>query len=103
MHKTPQIAEEQLVMTMDKTYMQQSFKDTKVSVSVFSADISKSEEISRWRPINKTSHCDFSALRRYSKITTIVYQKDWHYFKQWGQQEVKRSILQDYNVTDTHT
>ena len=40
--KTPQIAEEQLIMTMDKA------KDTKVSVSAFSADISKSEEISRW-------------------------------------------------------
>ena len=32
-----------------------------VSVSVFSADISKSEEISRWRPIDKTLHYDFSA------------------------------------------
>ena len=28
---------------------------------MFSADISKSEEISRWRPINKTLHYDFSA------------------------------------------
>ena len=32
--KTPQIAEEQLVMTMDKPKTQ-SFKDTKVSVAVF--------------------------------------------------------------------
>ena len=45
--KTPQIAEEQLVMTMDKA------QET--------ADISKSEEISRWRPIDKTLHYDFSA------------------------------------------
>ena len=26
---------------------------------MFSADISKSKEISRWRPINKTLHYDF--------------------------------------------
>ena len=46
MDKTPQIAEEQLVVTMEKA------QETKLQrcVSVFSADISKSEEISRWRP-----------------------------------------------------
>ena len=54
MDKTPQIAEEQLVMMMDQSKKKQSFKDTKVSILVFSADISKSEEISRWRPVNKT-------------------------------------------------
>ena len=62
--QTPQIAEEQLVMTMDKP-RKQSFKDTKVSVSVFSADISKSEEISRWQQINKALHCDFSATKMF--------------------------------------
>ena len=45
----------------------QSFKDTKVSVSVFSADISKSEEISRWRTIDKTLHYDFSATETFFK------------------------------------
>ena len=73
MDKTPQIAEEQLVMMMDKaqetiqTKLQTEFKDTKVSFSVFSAYISKSEEISRWRPIDKTLHYDFSATETFFK------------------------------------
>ena len=50
MDETPQIAEEKLIMTMDKA------KETKVSISVFTADISKSEDISRWRPIDKALH-----------------------------------------------
>ena len=60
MDKTSQIAEEQLVMPK-----KQSFKDTKVSVSVLSADISKSEEISRWRPIEKALDYDFSATKMF--------------------------------------
>ena len=63
MDKTPQIAEEQLVMMMDKA-QETNLKDTKVGVSVFSADISKNEEISRWLPIDKTLHYDFSATRQ---------------------------------------
>ena len=66
MDKTPQIAEEQLVMTMDKaqgTKLQRFLK--KVSSSLFSADISKSEEIPRWRPIDKTLHYDFSATKTF--------------------------------------
>ena len=50
-------------------------------------------------------------LRRFSKIATIVHQKDSRSFQQWVQQEAKRSILQDYKgtnrqtyrQTDTHT
>ena len=64
MDKTPQIAEEQLIMTIDKA-KNQSFKDTKVRVSAFSADISKSEQISRWRPIDKALDYDFSATKRF--------------------------------------
>ena len=30
-------------------WLRHCFKDTKVSISLFSADISKSEEISRWQ------------------------------------------------------
>ena len=45
--------------------MKQNFEDTKVSVSAFSADISKSEEIPRWRPIDKVLHCDFSAPKTF--------------------------------------
>ena len=64
MDKNPQIAEEQLVMMIDKA-QETSFKDTKVSVSVFSADISKSEEISRWRPIDNALDYDFSATKMF--------------------------------------
>ena len=42
-----------------------NFKDTKASILVFSVDISKSEEISRWRPIDKDLHCDFSATKMF--------------------------------------
>ena len=44
MDKTPQIAEEQLVMTIDKA---------------------KSEEIPRWRPIDKALDYDFSATKMF--------------------------------------
>ena len=39
--------------------------------------------------------------RCFFKITTIVYQKDSHSFFHWIHQELKQSILQDYEVTDT--
>ena len=42
-------------------------------------------------------------LRRFSKIATIVYQKDSRSFYSWVHQETKRSILQDYELTDRHT
>ena len=67
MDKTPQIVEEQLVMTIDKAQETKLTNSTKVSVSVFSADISKSEEISRWRPIDKALHDDFSATKTFFK------------------------------------
>ena len=41
--------------------------------------------------------------RRFSKIATIVYQKDSRSFQQWVQREAKRSILQDYELTDRQT
>ena len=66
MDKTPQTAEEQLVMTMDKAQEMelQRYKSYLFSVS---ADISKSEEISRRRPIDKTLHYDFSATETFFK------------------------------------
>ena len=73
MDKTPQIAEEQLVITMDKAHETKLFKDAKVSGSLLSADISKSEEISRWRPIDKTLHYDFSATNFFFNIDTIFF------------------------------
>ena len=42
-------------------------------------------------------------IRRFSKIATIVHQKDSHSFQQWVQREAKRSYLQDYEVTHKHT
>ena len=51
MDKTPQIAEEQLAMMIDKAQETKLLGYKKVSVSVFSADISKSEDA--WRPIDK--------------------------------------------------
>ena len=86
MDKTPQIDEEKLVMTTDRP-KKQSFKDTRVSM--FSADISKSEEISKWRPIDKALHCNFSATRKFSKNCHNFYQKDPRSFQQWVQQEAK--------------
>ena len=81
MDKTPQIAEEQTVMTMDKAKKKkkkkknnnnkQSFKDTEVSVSVFSADTGKSEEISRWRPIDKA----LAALHSFFFLNKDVFRK----------------------------
>ena len=95
MDKTPQIAEEQLVMMIDKA-QETKLQDTKVSVSVFSADISKSKEISRWRPINKTLHYDFSATEMFFLKSPQLFMKDSRSFQQWVQQEAKRSILQNY-------
>ena len=45
----------------------QNFKDTKVSVSMFYADVSKGEEISRWRLINEALHDYFSATKSFFK------------------------------------
>ena len=70
MDETPQITEKQLVMTMDKV------KDTKVSNSLFSADISKSEDISRWQPINKAIHCNFSATKTFFGNPHICLQEN---------------------------
>ena len=81
MDKPPQIAEKQLVRTMDKA-QEKSFTDKKkVNASVFYVNMSKSEKISRWRLIDKALHCDCS------------HQKDPCSFQQWVQQEAKRSTL----------
>ena len=64
MEKTPQIAEEQLVMMIDKA-QETKLQRYKVSISVFSADISESKEISRWQPTDKALDYDFSATKMF--------------------------------------
>ena len=54
-------------MTIEKSPRNKASKIQKLAFRCFSADISKSEEISRWRPINKTLHCDFSATKKFFK------------------------------------
>ena len=68
MDKALQIAEEQLVMTIDKA---QETKLQRYSVLVFSADISKSEKISRWWPIDKALDYDFSATKMFFELHHI--------------------------------
>ena len=58
--KTSQIAEEILLIMIDTKPKKQSFKETKLSVSVSSVDIAKNREISIWRLIDQGS---FSATR----------------------------------------
>ena len=73
---------------------------------MFSADISKSIEISRWRPIDKPLHYDndLSATKMFFKNRhNFFYQKYSHSFQQWVQQEAKQSIIQDYEVKHTET
>ena len=80
--KTLQIAEEQLVMTIDKP-KKQSFKDTKVSISLFSADISKKKKFQDGHRSTRLNTAISLQLRCFSKIATIVHQKDSHSFQQW--------------------
>ena len=96
MDKTPQIAEEQLVMMMDKA------QDTKVSVSVFSADNSKSEDISRWRPIDKALDYDFSATETFFKNRHNCLSEGLTFFPAMGstRSETKHSPRLR---TNTHT
>ena len=103
MDKTIQIAEEQLVMTINKAHETKLQRHKKLAFGCFSADISKGEEISRWQLIGNALHCNFSATKKFFKNHNNFYQKDSRSFQQWVQQEAKRSILQDYEGTDTHT
>ena len=96
MVKTPQIAEQQLVMTMDKA------QETELQCFLLtSAKAKKFQHGDRSMRLYTTISLQ---LRRFSKIATIVY-KDSRSFYSWVHQEAKRSILQDYELTDrqTHT
>ena len=104
MDKTPHIAEEQLVMTMDKT-QKTKLKDTKVSISVLSADISKRKEISRWRPIDKTLHYDFSATETFFKNSHITFAEDDEAFPSLCSNclKIKQSLRSSWTDTHIHT
>ena len=105
MDKTPQIDEEQLIMTMDKA-QETKLQRYKVSISVFSADISKSEEISRWQPINKTLHYNFSATKKLFKNRHNCLSEGLTFFPGMGstRSEMKHSLrLQSNTQTHTHT
>ena len=95
----------QLVMMMDK-----SFKDSKVRISVFSADISKSQEISRWRTIDKTLHYDFSATETFFKNRHNCLSEGLMFFPAMGSTRSEtnhsprlRTNRQTDRHTDTHT
>ena len=100
MDKTPQIAEEQLVITMDKAQETKLQRYKSYRFGVCYADISKCEEMSKWTSISL-------------QVATKMFFKNHHnflseglskrYFQQWVQQEAKRSILQDYEVPHRHT
>ena len=93
MDKTPQIAEEQLVMTMDK-----ASKIQKLAFRCFLLTSAKAK---------KCQDGDRS-IRLYTTISLqlrLFFQKSLQLFirRTRIQKEAKRSILQDYEVTDTDT
>ena len=107
MNKTPQIAEEKLVMTMDKA-REKKLQRYKISVSVFSADISKGEEISRWRPIDKTLHYDLAATETFFKNRHNCLSEGLTFFIAMGSKrsEIKHSPRlrgNRHTNTQTHT
>ena len=100
MDKTPQIAEEQLVMTIDKA------QETKIQKLAFRCFLLTSAKAKKFQDGDRSIRLYTTIslqLRRFSKIATIFYQKDSRSFQQWVQREAKRSILQDYELTDTVT
>ena len=102
MDKTPQIAEEQLVMTKQSP-RNKATKIQKLAFHCFlltSAKVKKFQDGDQFIRLYTTISLQ---LRHFSKIATIDYQKDLRSFQQWVQKEAKRSILQDYEVHVTHT
>ena len=76
MDKTPQITEEQLVMTMDKAQKNKASKIQKLAFQCFlltSAKVKKFHDGDRSVRLYITISLQ---LRRFSKIATIIYQKD---------------------------
>ena len=92
--KTSQLPEEALIMTIDN-------KDANDQCFMFtSAKVKKFQDGDRLMRFTQPLLCNQDV---FFKIVTIVYQKDSCFFQPWVQQEVKRSSLQDYEGTHTHT
>ena len=73
---------------------------------MFSADISKSEEISRWRSIDKTLDYDFSATETFFKIRHNCLSEGLTFFPAMGstRSETKHSPrLRTNRQTDRQT
>ena len=102
MDKTPQIAEKELVMMIDKAQETKASKIHKLAFPCFLLTSAKAKKIQDGYQSIRIYTISLQ-LRCFSKIALIVYQKDTRSFQQWVQQEAKRSILQDYEVTDTQT
>ena len=96
--KTPQIAEEQLVRT--QKHKKQSFKDTKVSVSVFSADISKSEDDGD-RSTRLSVHCHFSATKTFFENRHKNLSEGFTFFPAMGSKRSETKAIS--NITKEET
>ena len=87
MDKTPQIAEEQLVMMMDKA--QKTKLQKMLAFHCFLLTSAKAKKFQDGERLIRLYTAISLQLKGFSKITTIVYQKDSRSFQQWVQQEVK--------------
>ena len=74
MDKTPPIAVRTTRYDNRQSLRNKASNIQKLTFLSFFVDISKSEEISRWRPIDKALDYDFCALRHFSKIATYVFE-----------------------------
>ena len=88
---------------MDKAQKHKASKIQKLAFRCFLLTSAKTKEFQDGDQSIRLYTTISQQLRRFSKIATIVYQKDSRSFYQWVQQEVKQSILQDYKLTDRQT
>ena len=63
------------------------------------ADVSKSKEISKWRPIDEDLHDHFSAMKTFFKNR----QDSSHVLSSYGFNKAKQSSLYDYEGANTQT
>ena len=102
MDETPQIAEEQLVMTMDKA-QEKSFKDTKLGFRCFLLTSARAKRIQDGDQSIRLYTAISLQPRCFSEIHTYVCKKLKCSFDSGTQVEAKRTYLQFYPVTDRQT